>query len=283
VAYINSITLSGQIITIEGVTPEDEALKFLINNDNSTEGKLESGVHRFRLRQRFALLTLWFQQSINGVFTPTWTKPINSFTDTPITDWGLVDECSTWTGVSCVTADVGDGAGEQRTVSAIELPNGHVDGSLPADIGLLTTLITLDLSANTIEATLPESIGRCTDLMTITLGSNSFIDSLPSSIGNIRELRQIDLSANQFGGTLPESIGQWTSMQYFNVYSNLFGGTIPTSINNWTGLTSANFQLNGFTGTMPSRICNITGFPQEYLSPIYVDCPKVQCDCCNNC
>ena len=72
--YINNITLSGRTISTRGVTPEDEALKFMIANETATaDDLLTNGAVRFRMRQRFALLSLWFQQSINGVFTPSWT------------------------------------------------------------------------------------------------------------------------------------------------------------------------------------------------------------------
>ena len=273
--YINNITLSGRTISANGVTPEDEALKFMITNETTTTTANDlrtSGAVRFRMRQRFALLSLWFQQSINGVFTPSWTYSLN---------WGSANECFDWSGITCVLVnDVGDGGGEQDSVSAIEFVRGNVGGSLPADIGLLTSLITLDFTKNSIQGTLPDSISKCTELMTIKLGSNQFSGSLSSSIGDVIKLSQIDLSGNQFGGTLPETIGQWTSMQHFNVFSNIFGGTIPTSINNWKALSTANFQANGFTGTMPSQVCNNTGNPSRVFSPIAVDCPQVQCDCC---
>ena len=273
--YINNITLSGRNISASGVTPEDEALKFMIANETTTaDDLLTNGAVRFRMRQRFALLSLWFQQSINGVFTPSWTYSLN---------WGSVHECAGWSGISCGLVDVGDGAGMQNAVSAIELIRGEVSGSIPADIGLLTSLLSVDLTSNSIQGTVPESISKCTDLMTINLGANDFLGSLPSSIGNLITLTQIDLSGNQFGGTLPETIGQWTTMQHFNVYGNVFGGTIPTSINNWRALSTANFQANGFTGTIPSQVCNNTGNPSVVGSPIKVDCPQVQCDCCENC
>jgi hypothetical protein len=72
--FINSITLSGRNLTMQGTTPEDAALQWMIASDDTFNVSLllqlnssEANEVKFRIRQRYALLTLWFQQGNSRV------------------------------------------------------------------------------------------------------------------------------------------------------------------------------------------------------------------------
>jgi hypothetical protein len=67
--FINNITWSGRNLTMQGNTPEDAALQWMIASDDTFHVSLllklnssEANEVQFRIRQRYALLTLWFQQ-----------------------------------------------------------------------------------------------------------------------------------------------------------------------------------------------------------------------------
>jgi hypothetical protein len=66
VSYINNVTLSKRTLSLSGVTPEDLALQWLALNNtlNMTLPLSESDFTR--LRQRFALASLWSQQAYTG-------------------------------------------------------------------------------------------------------------------------------------------------------------------------------------------------------------------------
>jgi hypothetical protein len=223
--YINRITLSDRTISMNGVTPEDQALKYLIETDQTftateilTLSSKTSNVVQFRIRQRYALLTLFFQQTAGAQWDDT-------------TGWLLnANEC-TWYGISCTSIDLGGTVGMQNVVTTVKFYGNNLKGTIPADLGLLTALTAFIVGNNALTGTLPASIGQWTALTFFNVYSNALT------------------------GTLPASIGQWTALLYFNVYSNAMTGTIPASIGNWNQIQYAYFDGNQFTGTMPNGIC----------------------------
>ena len=92
VNFINNITLSNQTLQYPAVgtpSPEEEALAWLIEDDPA---HLSVSMGAERIRQRYALLTLWFRQ-------PTSTQ-------TKLADWLSIDECN-WEGPApCTTRPV---------------------------------------------------------------------------------------------------------------------------------------------------------------------------------
>jgi hypothetical protein len=136
-SYINSITLSGRVLSLSGTTPEDKAMQWLASNDPL---KLTpcTEVDKFRLRQRFALLTFGFQELENGQLIATAKK------------WFIRsnDECQWDLGIICGTPT--------RTRVDYMVPSSG--GTLPADYGLLSSL-TMFLGSNRfLGSTLPSSI-----------------------------------------------------------------------------------------------------------------------------
>jgi hypothetical protein len=222
-AYIDSITLTNRILTKNGSTPEDQALKYLIEEDTTfdfdellTLNDMMTNVVKFRIRQRYALLTLWFQQAFTNT---TWTDRNGWLVN--------ANECDDWFGIQCVSVDWGGNVGIQNSVQEIDLFRNNVHGTIPADLGLLAALTSFIVNENALTGTLPESVGQWTSL--------TFFDTF----------------RNALTGTLPSSIGQLTLLNYWDVGVNALTGTLPESINNWSQIQRAFFDYNQFTGTVP--------------------------------
>jgi hypothetical protein len=320
--YVNDISLSNRVISKDGPTAEDRALQFLIESDRTFNLTalllLESttnNVVKFRIEQRYALLTLFFQQT----FTAPWFDR-GGWLKAP-------DECD-WFGIDCALINVGEIVGLQNVVSKIGLFDNNVLGTIPPDLVLLTAVTSVRLDENQLTGTLPESIGqwtrltlfdvnsntltgtlpvsmekwtrlesfavfsnelsgtlpesilRWTRLKSLGLGSNALTGTLPEDIGKLTALTSFEVSENALTGTLPESIGQWTAMSFFTVRFNSLIGTIPKSIENWGLIASAFFDRNQLIGAMPNGICkNIQGFDS-----LMSDClSEISCSCCTKC
>jgi hypothetical protein len=275
-SFINNITLSNRTIAANGPTPEDQALNYLIVNDTTfnfsqllTLNSTMTNMVQFRIRQRYALLTLWFQQAFTNT---SWTNR---------NGW-LVDgnECDTWYRISCTSINLGGTVGMQNVVTAVELSNNNIQGTIPADLGLLTALIIFGGSNNGLTGTLPVSIGQWTSLTYFSVVNNALTGPLPVSIGQWTALTYFSVSTNALTGTLPASIGQWTALNnfrgsnsgltgtlpvsigqwtalaLFSVFNNTLTGTLPVSIGQWTALTFFNIPGNALTGTIPASIGN---------------------------
>lgn len=244
---INSVTFSGTPIAypvehIGDATPEEMSVQWLIEVD-PLHLTSDSNSSKLRLRQRYALLTLWYHTSSN-----TWGNS---------TGWlEFEDECS-WFGVTCVeTVRHENDTDSRRAVSSISLSYNSLNGEFPPDLGLLTSLETLNLGLNEIFGSLPESIGQWSDIKFFEMNLNppGLNRTLPVSMQNWRSVEHVNLNRNTLTGTLPEWVGLWTNLDYFSVGDNKMNGTLPESMGNWRNVTFVEFLSNHFTGTVPASV-----------------------------
>ena len=299
-AYINSITLTNRKIRVNGSTAEDLALTWIVHDDPifinidgdiwstllsaSSDTSALSSTH-IRLRQRYALLSLWFQQPLQ---TEGSTTVIHHWRNT--SGWLQNDnECvyPFWYGIKCSWIELGGFLGRQRIVTEIDFFNNdgtfeggnNVTGTIPPDIGLLTSLNRIDLSDNHFHGTISHSmLEQWVSIESINIGNNEITGTIPSSIGLLHTLRLLDINKNQISGGIPGSIGQCTALErfdagdnqltgplpdtigdlafikVFDVQTNHLSGTLPTSIGNWTAMTDFYIYENRFYGTLPDVI-----------------------------
>jgi Leucine-rich repeat (LRR) protein len=195
VNFINSITLSGRGIanpttSTEALATEEVAVQWLIVND-PLQLTPDTNIKQFRLKQRYALLTLMVQQS-------GWES-----------QWVLSSsgnhECE-WTGIFCGQGDFGGDVGVQRVAAGIDLPGSLLRGSIPADLGLLSNLRGLDVSYNSLGGSLPQSIGNWLQLQQFWANDNSLTGTIPEAIVNWSNIERIQVGNNQFTGSVPDGI-----------------------------------------------------------------------------
>jgi hypothetical protein len=129
-----------------------------------------------RLRQRFAYLA--FVVSTGKASAFTW--------------YDKVDECS-WTGVTCIN----------QRFNTFRLLNRGLQGSIPADVGLWTSLRGFSIYDNQVGGTLPSSIGKWTNLDYIDVGINKLNGLIPTEVSNWKVIRAASFDGNQFSGTMP--------------------------------------------------------------------------------
>jgi hypothetical protein len=165
------ITLSTRTIAANGPTPEDQALNYLIVNNTTFNfsqllelNSMMTNVVQFRIRQRYALLTLWFQQA----FTVTKWKTM--------TGWLVnANECDKWYHITCTSIDLGGTVGMQDVVTTVNLYDNNMIGTIPADLGLLTALTGFSVFTNELTGTLPVSIGEWTAMKYFAVYTNKLI------------------------------------------------------------------------------------------------------------
>lgn len=86
-------------------------------------------------------------------------------------------------------------------------------GTLPTELGLLTTLQLIDLAYNEITGTIPTEICGLTDLQHLWLNSNNMTGTIPDC-SSFPDLRSLSLRDNELlTGSIPESLCGWTHLQ----------------------------------------------------------------------
>ncbi|XP_047961869.1 leucine-rich repeat receptor-like kinase protein CLV1B [Salvia hispanica] len=188
---------------------------------------------------RDALLT--FKKAITvdtrGALSKKW------LTNTSICDWA---------GASC-------GIKHQR-VTALDLSNFGLHGSLSPHLGNLTFLQSLDVSSNNFTGVLPAELSKLRHLKIVNATCNNFSGEIPRGIlTNMSVLEYIDLRFNNLSGTLPRDICNNTpKLKTLTLITNQISGKIPRSIHKCSKMEELSLSTNMFNGNIPTEVGNLT-------------------------
>ena len=214
-AAIASPSMSGSILTIEGVWPGTATMTVSAKDPIATATQNIS-VNVNMGADRDALVALY--EATRGDFF--WTLDTNWLTDQPLGSW------------HGVTTD-SDGR-----VVELSLPDNGMWGSIPREIAFLQKLKRLDLSDNHLQEALPPEIGGLRDLERLDLSDNTFLgsgsqNSMPAALGNLDKLEWLNLSGTWFAGPIPPEFGKLTNLKHLNVSENSrLEGAIPQDLIN---------------------------------------------------
>jgi Lamin Tail Domain len=249
-------SLNGGLPKVDGTTPEDRALQWLVFSDKL---KLtpNSEANKARLRQHFALLTWGFQPVSGDTLVSTQAQ------------WNLsaANECDWYNKQNPYYWKFQCENGQVTTIGTAQYYSSYsYVGTLPPDLCWLTAMKTVSFPSAGMAGTLPTQLGWWTDLTTF------------------------DLSNGIMTSTIPSSIGAWTAIVTMNIQSNnKLSGTVPSTVSAWTALQTANFFGTNLTGVMPTF--GVGGFcPKNKIGmALTADCyngtgkAKISCICCSDC
>lgn len=207
--YLSTVTADGALGFNNPISPESRALAWMQNED-SLELDPDDVENLYRIDQRFALLTLWFQTDYE------WFRQRNWLTGT---------ECM-WEGVRCVVDPLNGNA----IVSELDMAENNIQGSVPTNLHLLKNLTSLDLSGNLIRGQVPETLRSMIWLKTIYLQNNFLSQEISLDFSPMKSLRDLNLSNNQFDGTIPASLYNVSSISRIQLDNNKFSGSISEKI-----------------------------------------------------
>jgi Leucine-rich repeat (LRR) protein len=167
--------------------------------------------------------------------------------------WAVTKTPCTWAGITC------NGAG--RVTSLIlnaEPPNpGNLSGSLPAELGNLTGLMTLEITTHdNLTGEIPSTLGNLVNMRDFDLSGNALSGGIPSSLGNMTLVNvEIDLHNNLLTGGLPASFQNLTQLTTLDLGGNNLDDEASLSVlGDMTGLMFIDLRNNAFIGEVPGVI-----------------------------
>jgi Leucine-rich repeat (LRR) protein len=158
-------------------------------------------------------------------------------------------------------------------------------GSIPTQIGGLTSLERLDLSHNGLVDNLPvEMVGKMLNLEEVNLSYNFLNGPVLPKFWHLQRLRVLLLNDNSFTGALSPNLGDLAFLERLEVQNNLLTGVLPTQLGNLGSLQSLRTFGNSMNTTaVPDEICDLRRDPPYHgLQILEMDCVSL-CRCCTPC
>jgi Leucine-rich repeat (LRR) protein len=179
----------------------------------------------------------------------------------------LVNPCETnltWQGITCASSGK-----SLYYVTAINLTDYNIAGSIPASLSNLTGMQELIFNANRLTGSIPSSLRALGNLTIFSFLNNKLQGHVPCWFFGIDLplLQVIDLAVNQFTGTLCD-VTEGVESQLFTMRlsGNNLTGTLPSSWQNLTQLNSLYISNNLLTGSLPPHWATLSRLQSLYLS-----------------
>ncbi|CAB9513778.1 Leucine Rich Repeat [Seminavis robusta] len=243
-AEINRNTTATSTATASQRSPQAQAFNWSIHDprfENYTDWKLV---------QRFALACLYF--STGG--QTHWTEKGN-WLSYEIDEAKWFWSRSTFPFVRLAYNLINETSEE---LSNFWLVNNRLNGTIPPEFFLLTSIRSIDLSGNqNLSGSIPSQSGNLQRLEMFLASGCDLAGTLPSELGQLHELLLLSFWGNNFHGRIPSELGLPDLMLLDLAYSNL-SGSIPSEL----GLNRLPHLLflhgNQLTGTIPTMFGNST-------------------------
>ena len=250
-----------QEIEDDVASPQSLALQYLLTENSHN---LLNIYPEWRILQRYALATFFFA-----------TKAPDSWFDT--THWLNTDvhECEWYT--MYAFSDLAD------NITYVDSPhpnrfehnqtrNMTLEDSNNPSMGRWKHLW---LCSNRLDGTLPQELLLLTSLRSLSLSSNQLPSRIPSFLGQLPLMTALNLIANGLTGTIPSELGTLTGMNSLLLFNNHLEGTVSQELEDIPELEYLYLDTNSLSGViLPDGLCdnssedNVTMWLQFDCTPL---------------
>ncbi|GAY66422.1 hypothetical protein CUMW_248620, partial [Citrus unshiu] len=173
-------------------------------------------------------------------------------------NWNTSTPVCNWTGVAC---DV-----HSHRVTVLNISSLNLTGTIPSQLGNLSSLQSLNLSCNRLSGSIPSAIFTIYTLKYVSFRENQLSGAFSSFIFNKSSLQHLDFSHNTLSGEIPANIcSSLPFLDFLSLQENMFHGGIPSTLSNCTYLQKLGLVYNNFSGAIPKEIGNLTKLKILYL------------------
>lgn len=274
-APTTSPTMAPTPYVIDGLWPE--TIEAIANDPESPQAQAYAWVNQDpwkanytnnRLMQRFAMATFYYATggSTHWKENPHWL----SYNISECLWFSRLDEVwfPGYDGVDACRYERGSGAGIEEGEELLVLApwNNGLNGELPPEIGLLSSLIVADVRQNLqLRGTLPTEIGLLTSVEDLDVGEGAMSGTVPTEILSCTKLIILSGDSAAFTGTIMSEIFSFPQLSQFWFPNNGFTGTMPTQVGLATDLRAMAVNRGQMTGTLPTEL----GLLSTFYQPIW--------------
>lgn len=143
------------------------------------------------------------------------------------------------------------------SLTSLLIDNSAIFGPLPGELFLLPELESVSIEDCRLTGTLPSEILESPSLSWLSLRGNALNGTIDNASNPTIEV--LNLGGNHFTGTIPESFGDLISANYLGLEFNNLSGPLPETLSNMSALYHLSLHGNiGFTGTVPSTYSKLS-------------------------
>lgn len=229
-------------------SPQQKALNFISVADGAkvpVPGGDKNTPDGYDFMTRYVLSVLYYQ-----TLGDRWVYSLNFLQPFSVCYWYSVlqypDLSQEFRGVACT---------ESGQIAALFLTRNNMEGELPKELSLLTTLAAVDFNFNLFRGTIPDTYKSFSNMQNLFIMSNRLDGSIPSWIDQLTSLRNINLSHNLITGRIPTTMGNLQNMKGIAFDNNLLAGKLDgvfdtSVIPGFRQLEQLYLENNEFTGTL---------------------------------
>ncbi|XP_052301001.1 MDIS1-interacting receptor like kinase 2-like isoform X3 [Citrus sinensis] len=174
-------------------------------------------------------------------------------------NWNTSTPVCNWTGVAC---DV-----HSHRVTILNISSLNLTGTIPSQLGNLSSLQSLNLSCNRLSGSIPSAIFTIYTMKYVSFRENQVSGQIPANIcSNLPFLDYLSLAKNMFHGGIPSALSNCTYLQILHLSYNDFSGAVPKDIGNLSKLKELYLGRNRLQGEIPREFGNLTELERMSLS-----------------
>ena len=147
-------------------------------------------------------------------------------------------------------------------VTRLDLADNQLTGSIPDELGSLSSLEVLDLNDNQLTGEIPPELGSLSNLTHLYLHDNQLSGEIPAGLGNLSSLEWLWLQRNQLSGVPPE-LGSLSNLENLDLSDNQLSG-VPSELGSLSNLENLDLSDNQLSG-VPSELGSLSNLTHLYL------------------
>ena len=216
---------------------------------------------------RAALVALY--NATNG---DNWTDKENWGSDEPLGEWqgvttdddGRVTQIRLWENnlIGSIPADLGN----LTSLNLLALHINQLNGSIPMELGNLSNLTELALWENQLSGEIPSELSGLPNLQNLSLSDNQLSGEIPGGLGNLFSLTSLYLNGNQLSGQIPSELGGLANLTELYLGDNDLSGEIPAALGSLASLEELDLRDNELSGEVPEELGNLSNLEGLYLN-----------------
>ena len=199
--------------------------------------------------------------------------PLNWSAARPIAEWDGVTISGTpqrVTGLDLLdkglTGTIPAQLGRLSSLQVLRLNGNQLTGEIPTQLGSLSNLQELHLSDNQLTGEIPSELRSLANLTGLWLYDNELTGEIPSELGSLANLGELSLDGNQLSGEIPSELGSLANLGELSLDGNQLSGEIPSELGSLANLGELSLDGNQLSGEIPSELGSLANLTGLYLS-----------------